>query len=77
MTMPGAQAEVSENSVGEAVVSGTLCQREPELVCCGTVESPLDSAQDSIFPFDKQHRVARPCQQLKMAIPANTRVRFM
>ena len=36
------QADVSENSVGEAAVSGILCQREAELVRCGVVESLLD-----------------------------------
>ncbi len=35
----GAQAEVSENSVGEAAVSGILCQREGELARCSRVES--------------------------------------
>ncbi len=47
----GAQAEVSENSVGEAAVSGILCQPEALLVRCGGVESPLDSKLGSNFAF--------------------------
>jgi hypothetical protein len=31
---------VSENSVGEAAVSGILCQREAELAHSGAVERP-------------------------------------
>ena len=31
---------MSENSVGEAAVSGILCQREAELAHCGAVERP-------------------------------------
>ena len=38
-----AQVEVCENLVGEAAVSGILCQREAELARCGGVESPFDS----------------------------------
>ena len=39
-----------ENLVGEAAVSGILCQREAELARCGGVESPFltqDSARTS------------------------------
>jgi hypothetical protein len=36
-----AQVEVCENLVGEAAVSGILCQREAELARCGGVESPF------------------------------------
>ena len=42
MTMLGAGGSV-ENSVGEAAVSGILCQREAEPVCCGAVEAPSRS----------------------------------
>jgi hypothetical protein len=49
----GAQAEVSENLVGEAAGSGILCQREAELARCGGVESPFDSKQGSNFAFAK------------------------
>jgi len=31
---------VSENSVGKASVSGVLCQREAELVRCGSWKAP-------------------------------------
>ena len=37
----GMQLEVSENSVGEAAVSGILCQREAELVRCGNHGKPF------------------------------------
>ena len=36
----GTQTDVSENSVGEAAVSGILCQREAEPARCGAVEGP-------------------------------------
>ena len=42
-----------ENLVGEAAVSGILCQREAELTRCGAVESPFDSKQRSNFAFAK------------------------
>jgi hypothetical protein len=48
-----AQVEVCENLVGEAEVSGILCQREAELARCGWVESPFDSKQRSNFAFAK------------------------
>ena len=47
----GAQAEVSENSVGESAVSGILCQREAEPVCCGAGEGPSRSKPGSTFAF--------------------------
>jgi len=48
-----AQVEVCENLVGEAAVSGILCQREAELARCGGVESPFYSKQRSNFAFAK------------------------
>src|ERR1700722_20899545 len=46
-----AQLVVCEDLVGEAAVSGILCQREAELARCGWVESPFDSKQRSNFAF--------------------------
>ena len=48
----GKQAEVSQNSVGEAAVSGYLMSaRKQKLVRCRAVESPLDSNPGSNFAF--------------------------
>ncbi len=51
MTTQGAQGEVSENSVGDAAVSGISCRREAARVHCDTFESPLDSKPGSNFAF--------------------------
>ena len=50
----GAQAEVSENSVGEAANSRILFQREAEPVYCGAVEGPSRSKPGSTFAFANQ-----------------------
>jgi hypothetical protein len=62
----------SENSVGNAPVSGVLCQRESDLAHRRAVESPLDSKPGSDFAFDRPLGIGDTEKRLKMEIPANS-----
>jgi len=61
---------VSENSVGEAAVSGILCQREAELARCGAVERPPRTNPASNVAFANPRCRCDSESELKMEIPA-------
>jgi len=56
---------VSDNSVGKTPVSGALCQRAAELVCCGVMERPPGSNPGSNSAFANPLVSVRLCVSIE------------